>query len=129
MLTVNSQSKSLVISSTQVSPTSVSDLEALRESFVDIKKCNSNVFVPIRRQNGRCLVLTFCHCYWCSSLFWLGAGLFSVLIYHIVLRLFVYFSLDFTHDLGPSLDLGHINSHHFAVVHIPQRIYTDVQTN
>ena len=54
---------------------------------------------------------------------------FYVLIYHIVLRLFVYFSLDFTHDLGPSLDLGHINSHHFAVVHIPQRIYTDVQTN
>ena len=41
----------------------------------------------------------------CSSLFWLGAGLFSVLIYHIVLRLWVYFSLDFTHDLGPSLDL------------------------
>ena len=45
---------------------------------------------------------------------------FSVLIYHIVLRLFVHFSLDFTHDLGPSLDLGHINSHHFAFVQIPQ---------
>ena len=66
-VSARSQSTPLVISSTQVSPTSVSDLEALRESFVDIKKCNSNVFVPIRRQNGRCLVLTFCHCY-CRSL-------------------------------------------------------------
>ena len=62
-------------------------------------------------------------------MFWLGAGLCSVLIYHIVLRLFVYFSLDITPALGPSLDLGHINSDHFAVVQIPQRIITDVQTN
>ena len=45
---------------------------------------------------------------------------FSALIYHIVLRLLVYFSLDFTHDLGPSLDLGRKNSHHFAVVQIRQ---------
>jgi len=38
---------------TQVTPTSVSDLEEMRESFPDIKKCSSNVFVPIKRQNGR----------------------------------------------------------------------------
>jgi len=38
---------------TQVTPTSVADLEEMRESFPDIKKCSSNVFVPIKRQNGR----------------------------------------------------------------------------
>ena len=37
----------------QVTPTSVADLEEMRESFPDIKKCSSNVFVPIKRQNGR----------------------------------------------------------------------------
>ena len=39
----------------KVTPTSVSDLEEMRESFSvsDFKKCSSNVFVPIRRQNGR----------------------------------------------------------------------------
>ena len=39
----------------QVTPTSVSDLEEIRESFPEahFKKCSSNVFVPIRRQNGR----------------------------------------------------------------------------
>ena len=62
-------------------------------------------------------------------MFWLGVGLFSVLINRIVIRLWVYFSLDFTHDLGPFFDLGHIDSHHFAVVQIPQRIITDVPTN
>ena len=36
-----------------MTPTSVSDLEEMRESFPDIKKCSSNVFVPIKRQNGR----------------------------------------------------------------------------
>ena len=41
----------------QVTPTSVADLEEMRESFPDIKKCSSNVFVPIKRQNGRYQIL------------------------------------------------------------------------